>query len=103
MEKTRCYDIEGIVLEIPLRYDDLAKMYVEVYPDFTENPVYTPAGHPILFTGEDACPYGEPVGEEPCIDCGSCRFYRQTPGTWIGVCGREERRKRAGEPRQPVK
>ena len=92
MEKTRIYDVDGAILEIPLRYDELAQMYVEDYPDFTENPVYTPKGYPILFTGEDACQYGEPVDEGPCIDCGSCRFYRQIPEAWIGVCGREERR-----------
>ena len=95
MDKTRRYNIEGTSLEIPLRYDEFARMYVEDYPDFAENPVYTPEGCPILFTGEDACPYGEPADSEPCIDCGSCRFYRQAPGTWIGVCGREERRRRA--------
>ena len=81
-------------MEVPLRYDELAQMYVEDYPDFAENPVYTPEGRPILFTGEDACIYCEPVGDEPCVDCGSCKFYRQAHGTWIGVCGREERRKK---------
>ena len=59
MEKTRHYDIEGTLLEIPLHYDELAQMYVEIYPDFIENPVYTPEGCPILFTGEDACAYAE--------------------------------------------
>ena len=93
MEKTRHYDIEGAILEIPLRYDERAQMYVEVYPDFLEEPVYTPAGYPILFTGEDACPYAEPVVDgEPCTDCGSCRFYRQALGAWIGVCGHEKKR-----------
>ena len=99
MKKTRRYNIEGAILDIPLYYDERAEMYVEVYPDFTNEPVYTPAGYPILFTGEDACPYGEPAGEEPCTDCGSCRFYRQTPGTWIGVCGHGQRRR--AEPESP--
>ena len=94
MEKTRVYNIEGAVLEIPLRYDEQSGMYIEVYPDFAEQPVYTPEGNPILFTGEDACRYGEAADGAACVDCGSCRFYRQTPGTWIGVCGREEKRKK---------
>ena len=98
MNKTRRYDVEGTILEIPLRYDELARVYVEEYPDFTENPIYTPAGFPILFTGEDACPFGEPAGEAPCEDCGSCRHYRQVPGSWIGVCGRDERRRRPASP-----
>ena len=96
MEKTRRYDIEGTILEIPLCYDQQARMYIEVYPDFVEKPVYTPAGFPIFFTGEDACAYAEALDGEPCLDCGSCRFYRQAPHTWIGVCGHEKRRQ--GEP-----
>lgn len=92
MEKTRHYDIEGTLLEIPLHYDELAQMYVEIYPDFIENPVYTPEGCPILFTGEDACAYAESRDGERCIDCGSCRFYRQSLHTWIGVCGHEKNR-----------
>ena len=92
MEKTRHYDIEGTLLEIPLHYDELAQMYVEIYPDFIENPVYTPEGCPILFTGEDACAYAESRDGERCIDCGSCRFYRQSLHTWIRVCGHEKNR-----------
>lgn len=92
MGKTRQYNIEGVLLEIPLCYDELSGKEIEIFPDFIENPVYTPEGCPVLFTGEDACTYGEALDGEPCIDCGSCRFYRQTPGTLIGVCGHEQRR-----------
>ena len=92
-EKTRRYDIEGAILEIPLYYDADAEKYMEDYPDFLEHPVYTPAGCPILFTGEDACPYGEAADGSPCIDCGSCRHYRQASHTWIGVCGHEKKRR----------
>ncbi len=93
MEKTRLYDIEGVLLEIPLRYDELAQMYIEEYPDFIENPIYTPAGYPIFFTGEDACSYAEPHFGSSCLDCGSCRFYRQLNGSLIGVCGHEKKRR----------
>ena len=92
MEKTRIYNIEGTIMEIPLYYDEQARRYIELYPDFTQNPVYTPEGHPILFTGEDACPLGETAERGHAVDCGSCRFYRQQPGSWIGVCGRKKRR-----------
>lgn len=93
MELTRQYNLEGAVLEIPLRYDSLSHMYLEVYPDFIQNPVYTPAGQPILFTGEDACALARSADGEPCLDCGSCRFYRQAAETLIGVCGHEQKRK----------
>ncbi|HIR50921.1 MAG TPA: hypothetical protein IAA53_06510 [Candidatus Avoscillospira avicola] len=93
MELTRQYNLEGTVLEIPLRYDSLSHMYLEVYPDFIQNPVYTPAGQPILFTGEDACALARSADGEPCLDCGSCRYYRQAAETLIGVCGHEQKRK----------
>ena len=53
MGKTRQYNIEGLLLEIPLYYDQLAGKEIEIFPDFIKNPVYTPQGHPVLFTGED--------------------------------------------------
>lgn len=93
MEKLRRYNVEGAEIEIPLVYDDRLGIYLEEYPDFIENPVYTPDNAPIMFTGEDACIYAESVSEEPCIDCGSCKFYRQLPHTLIGVCGHEKKRK----------
>ena len=94
----RRYDIEGTSLEITLCYDQQTRMYIEVYPDFVEEPVDTPAGCPIFFTGEDACSYAEPLDGGPCLDCGSCRFYRQAPRTWIGVCGHEKRRRGGQDP-----
>ena len=92
MKKTRRYSIEGVQLEIPLHYDELTGKEIEIIPDFIENPVYTPEGCPVLFTGEDACEYGESPGGTPCIDCGAYRFYRQMPGTLIGVCGHQQKR-----------
>ena len=95
MKNVRRYNIEGVEIEIPLRYDKISGIYLEEYPDFTANPVYTPDNAPIMFTGEDACEYAEAASEEPCIDCGSCRFYRQFSDTLIGVCGNEKRRKKS--------
>ena len=92
----RHYRFEGVSLEIPLHYDERSNMYIEEYPDFINNPVYTPEGCPILFVGEDACPYAEAADGEHCQDCGSCRFFRSAgPNTWIGVCGHEKKRHHA--------
>ena len=94
VEKTKTYDVEGAKLTIPLRYDKKSGRYMEVYPDFIKNPIYTPEGHPIMLTLEDACAFGEKKdANEPLVDCGSCRFYRQAPNTLIGVCGCEKKRK----------
>ena len=90
---TRRYEFEGVALEIPLRYDERSNMYLEEYPDFIQHPVYTPEGCPVLFAGEDACPYAEAQEGTECPDCGSCRFYRRVPHTWIGVCGHKKKSK----------
>ncbi len=93
MEKKRHYEFEGVVLEIPLRYDALSGMYIEMYPDFISNPVRTPEGYPVLFSGEDACSYAEADDGGECLDCSSCRFFRPAAShTWIGVCGHEKKR-----------
>lgn len=94
MEKTKTYHVEGATLTIPLRYDKKSGRYMEVYPDFIKDPVYTPGGHPIMLTLEDACAFGEKKdANEALVDCGSCRFYRQLPNALIGVCGHEKKRK----------
>lgn len=95
MEKTKTYHVEGATLTIPLRYDEKSGRYMEVYPDFIENPVYTPEGRPIMLTLKDACAFGEKRdANEELVDCGSCRFYRQAPNTLIGVCGCEKKQKK---------
>lgn len=94
MEKIKKYNIEGTLLEIPLRYDEKSGRYMEEYPDFVKEPVYTPGGCPIMLTLEDACAFGERSETSgKLVDCGSCRFYRQFPGTFIGVCGNDKKRK----------
>ncbi len=94
MEEFRHYEFEGVCLDIPLRYDERSGIYIEEYPDFTENPVWTQEGCPVMFAGEDACPDAVATSPEGCPDCGSCKYYRSA-GThsWIGVCGLAKRRK----------
>lgn len=94
MEKTKTYHVEGATFTIPLRYDEKSGRYMEVYPDFIKNPVYTQEGYPIMLTLEDACVFGKGKNaNEPLVDCGSCHFYRQLPNALIGVCGHEKKRK----------
>lgn len=93
MKKIRRYEIEGITLEIPLRFDALSQIYIEEYPDFIRNPVYTKSGCPVLFIGEDACTLAEASDGGCCPDCGSCRFFRPADAhTWIGLCTHEKQR-----------
>ena len=93
MAKTRRHEIEGAVLDVPLRYDQRTGRELEEYPDLQAHPVYTPAGERIMLTVEDACPYGETADGSRCIDCGSCIFYRQAQDSLLGVCGHEKRRR----------
>lgn len=81
MAKTVGYELEGAVLEIPLRWDELARKDIEDYgPFLEESPFYTPAGCPILLTIEDACPHAEMVDNDPTsIDCGACKHFWQPP------------------------
>ncbi len=94
MKKTKEYNVEGATLTIPLRYDKKSDRYMEVYPDFIKDPVYTAEGYPIMLTLEDACPLAKQKDEnQPLVDCGSCRFYRQVENALIGVCGHEKKRR----------
>ena len=49
MPTSRHYEFEGVKIDIPMHYDEKAKMYIEDFPDFVENPLYTPAGCPVMF------------------------------------------------------
>ena len=100
MEKTRRHEIEGAVLDVPLRYDQRTGREIEEYPDLQEYPVYTPAGERIMLTIEDACENAAPADDgEPCVDCGSCRYYRQAPHTLLGVCGHKTMGKNGNIPK----
>ncbi len=104
MKPTRRHEIEGAVLEVPLRYDQQTGQWIEEYPDLMERPVYTPAGERILLTIEDACPHGV-LRPDGMGDCGSCIHYRQAPGTLLGVCGSPHLRipiRKGGEGKTPT-
>ncbi len=87
MAETRRYEFDGLILDVPIHYDDQANMYIEDYPDFVENPTFTSKGHRVFFAGTDACSFAEERTPGGCPDCGGCRHYRRlSEHTWIGVC-----------------
>lgn len=95
MNESKKYTFDGVELTIPLRRDDRTGIYIEDYREWIEKVVFTPAGHPIMFAGEDACGLAEYDEGGKCPDCGSCRFYRRADDhTWIGACMNEERRRK---------
>ena len=98
MEQVKRYAFEGEVIEVPVYWDDRLQRYAEDYRDYIQQPVYTPGGRLILLTIEDACPYADPADCPGGIDCGACRHYHQFPGSQLGVCSNEKRR-RSGKSR----
>ncbi len=93
MRETRTYEIDGLIIEIPIHFDVQANLYIEDYPDFIENPTFTPNGHRVFFSGTDACTFAEEAGAGGCPDCGSCKHFRRAgEHTWFGICIHERRR-----------
>ena len=92
MDKVNRYEFEGEVIEVPVCWDDDLQRETEDYEDYLDGTGCTPSGRPILLTIEDACPLAE-LRADGMRDCGSCLYYRQVPGTLLGVCGHEKRRR----------
>lgn len=94
MEKTTQVELEGLTLEIPLKWDELSEMYLPDYASVWENALYTPEGYRVMITIEDACPHAD---LQPGIykDCGSCNFFRQKLNSQLGVCHCEAMRRKA--------
>ncbi len=83
----RTYELQGMILKIPIYFDEHVQKWIEDYQTFIEMRVFTPMGHPIMFAGEDACPRAEDATPGGCPDCGSCRFYRRiAKHSWLGWC-----------------
>ena len=87
MDKTVRFEIEGAIIELPLKFDERSQKYLEDYRDIIENPVRTPEGRPILLTIEDACSYAEMIDDEPTsVECSTCRITGIHPAPcWMYV------------------
>ena len=95
MGRVNRYEFQGEVIQVPVAWDEALGREAEDYEDYYDGPVYTSAGRPVLLTIEDACPEADMVDDDPAsIDCGSCRHYHQFPGSLLGVCNNEKRRKK---------
>lgn len=101
-ETERIFYLEDRPLRVPYAYDEAAGRSFAQLPDLEETPVYTGAGRRCVTAVQDACGYGRaaPGGREPCVDCGSCRFYRPaTPERLMGVCAHQGNQKKQAGPR----
>ena len=92
--KQRVFCLDNDTVEITFVFDTESQMYFGDFPDFSENPKYTPRGRPWVNVTYDACPYAE----EEYGDCGSCRYFRcEHPGDLIGICENQNLRKEASK------
>lgn len=89
---TRRFFIEGLALDLPLRRDGVTGQAILDYGPVIDHPPCTPEGRPILLTIEDACPAAQLA--QGGVDCGACRHFRPVPGTLLGVCQNEKRKKK---------
>ena len=89
---TRRFFIEGLTLDLPLRRDGVTGQAILDYGPVIDHPPCTPEGRPILLTIEDACPAAQL--DDGGVDCGACRHFRPVPGTLLGVCQNEKRKKK---------
>lgn len=87
MQDTRRYEFDGIAIDIPIHFDERSKIYIEDYPDFIENPIWTGSGYRVLFSGTDACSLAEDKQSGKCLDCSACKFFTHAAvHTWFGYC-----------------
>ena len=89
-DKIRVFCLDNDSLEVLFKYDPELQLYFGEYPDFSEEPRFTPNGRPWVNTMYTDCPHSP----ENYNDCGSCRFFcRENPRDLIGICMNEELRK----------
>ncbi len=64
---------------------------IPIYPDFKENPEYTPEGYPFVTQMQDICEHGSSRFKEGlCIDC---KYFKQCDDM-IGICQCPKNRKK---------
>ena len=88
--KTRLYCLYGDTVNVVFNYDEESGKYFGDYPDFEDNPRFTPCGRRWVNSTKDDCT----CTENKYGDCGSCKHYVcEKAGDLIGVCNNEQLRK----------
>lgn len=88
--KKRVYRLDDDTVEVAFIFDLETQLYLGDFPDFSENPKYTPGGRPWVNVTNDSCTFAE----HEYGDCGSCKFFRcEQSGDLIGICENEHLRK----------
>lgn len=83
--KYRTFTVDGDMLKVQFRFDELWGIWLGDYPYFADEPRYTPSGKPWKGAADVGCTHYEGETADGC--CGSCRYYiREKPADMIGVC-----------------
>ncbi len=88
-ENQKTYNLDGDFLEVTFHYDELSGKYLGDYPEFADEPRYTPGGRKWADAITDDCPYADGTDKM----CGTCSFMlKQDETDIIGVCGNDKLR-----------
>lgn len=94
-KKFKRYEFDGMVLDIPMYYDELSGKDLLEFPDFIANPIYTPEGKPLALCIEDSCEFAEAAEPARRIDCSDCKFFRRAAeGALFGVCDNPKKQRK---------
>lgn len=98
-ERLRTFFIDGDQLTVKYHYDEKAEIFIGQFPEFEEEPRYTPNGRPWKSAVSIGCPFAKGQYD----DCGSCPcLIKAEPHDIIGVCFHEGLRSRASPEKKPV-
>lgn len=82
-KKRRIFYVDGDYLEVLFYYDEEAGQHFGEYPNFEEEPRYTPSGRKWVNVTTVGCPHADIDYD----DCGSCQHMRREQAMdLIGVC-----------------
>ena len=93
---TRSYCFDGDICDVIFRLYESCGKYIGEYPDFEEEPRYTPHGRMWITAMQTACRHSQNKYSEAmtCEDCGSCVYFaKQQQGDLIGVCEHKANRR----------
>ena len=91
-ENLRTFRIDDDMLTVPYHCDKDTGLLIGQFPEFEEEPRYTPNGRPWKNAVSTGCPYAAGGYD----DCGSCPYLvKAEPRDIIGVCFHEKMRSRA--------
>ncbi len=90
----KTYRLDGDVLEVIFRYDELSKKHLGDFPEFTDEPRYTPNGRKWVDVITEGCSHADGTDKT----CGTCSYMvKQEEADIIGICMNDNLRINGGK------